>query len=140
MTNVELLEKVCQLAADGTPPLKAFMEMTKGPDGIKGLKREEFEKEFAQLTASPLLRRLKTRVAREDEFRSKLAEAVMKVDCPEEVAPDIAKSLQDARENPKRVPACLAACEAYLSPETTSELLAAAKALWPQVFEKKETP
>lgn len=137
MSNLDATLLVTRLAEEGEEELKAFAALTRGDDGIKGLKREDFGREYAQLLQSPLLRRLKTRVAREDDFRFKLAELVMAIDCPEAAAPDIAKALAEARENPRKVPFCLGLIPEYLAGaalEACEELERYARRLWPDVW------
>ncbi len=134
MTNLEAAILVCEHAAKGTPELQAYAALTRGDDGVKGVKREAFAQEYAQLLHSPLLRKLRVRVAREDDYRIRLADVVTLIDCEEMVAPDIAKALTEARENPRKVPPCLTLITPYVTPEQIVDLTDHARALWPDVF------
>ena len=133
MTELEAIETVCKMAAEGEPVLKAFSYLTKGPDGQKGLSKEKFEKKYNELKASPLLRKLEIRQVREGEWKNKLAGAVMLIDPPEEEAVEIASLLAQSRENPRRLPALFKAIEKY---EIDASIEDEARVLYPLVFKE----
>lgn len=134
MTDLEQVELVCRMAAEGEAEVKAFSAITKGPTGIKGLKREDFAKKYTQLKASPLLRRLEIRQVREGMFRNAVAEAIMLVDCGELEAVKVAGLLDKSRSSATALPALLLAAAPYLPAETLTALDTQAKALYPDVF------
>lgn len=140
MTEIESIELVCKMAAEGTGDRAAFAALTKGADGAKGIKFEDFNRKYTQLKASPLLRKLECRQVREGVFKNALAEAVMLIDPPEDKAAEIASLLAQSRENPRRLPALFTLIAEY---GDYAELLATATGFYPLVFAepaKNEAP
>jgi hypothetical protein len=134
VTQLEIAEMLCKLASDTVPEAKAFAECTRGPDGIKGVKREKFGEKYQQLLASPLLRKLELRAAREGDFKTRLAEAVMLLDPVSEAeAVEIASALTRGRENSRTLPALF-----KLLPVGFSTFQLEAAALYPDVFKEDE--
>jgi hypothetical protein len=130
MTSVELAVRMSALAAEGAEPTKAFVTCNR--EGMTNVKRAAFEEEYAKMVASPLLRKLSVRTAREDAFRTALAEACLLADPPEDEVLELAQCLQNARQNPRAVNPCFTAFEDYLPAEKLKELQDMYDALWPQ--------
>jgi hypothetical protein len=135
MNDIAATEMICEMAANREPVLKAFSALTKGPDGVKGLKREDFEKQYNQLLASPLLRKVQLRQVRENSFKNQVAEAVMQVDPPTELdAVKIAGLLENSRQAPRSLPALFIAVGPLLPSEKLLELEALAATLYPEIY------
>lgn len=129
MTGPEVVEKIIASIDAGESPLQAFAALTKGDDGVKGLKRQEFEEEYLQLCDSKFLRKLKLRTAREDEFKKLMYQTVLKCDPPEAKVMEINGLMMAALKNPSAVPALLGLVKEF---GDVTELEALYLKLWPK--------
>jgi hypothetical protein len=128
MTQLELVQIMVTAADEGLEPLKAFANATKA--GMTNIKRDAFEAEYASFVASPFMRRLRAREAREKDFVMRLGEACFLVDPPEVEVMALAAALSRAKSEPGAVPNCIELFRPYLAEGKADELMAAYKELY----------
>ncbi len=132
MNELEFIEQVTQFASAGADAFTAFCAVTKGDNGVKGLKRDEFEKRYAQLLASPFARKLAVREAREKMFKDTLAQVCLLADPPEAETTRLGTLLSQARQDPNAVLMCIDAFSSYFDPGAMDPLKEQFFHLYPQ--------
>lgn len=128
LNKIEFFEAMFKLIDAGETSFAAFCALTKGDEGLKGVKRADFEVEYEQLASSPFLRKLKLRGAREEAFKDALVTAVMKSDPAEAEVMEIAELLTNSRTNHRLVSSLLDAVHGLID---TTELNDTYDKLWP---------
>lgn len=132
-TALGLALSMAESAIAGKTGLQAFSAA--GKLGMIGVKREEFEQEYTKVVASPMLRVLKVRTARENDFTSRLTEACLLCEPGEHEVSEFANLLANARQQPRGVPLCIEALHEH-QPEVADKFLEEYYMLWPA--ERKE--
>lgn len=130
LTNLQMKIAMAELAIKGEEPTPAFYACCKL--GMTNVKRPAFEEEYAKMLASPLLRVLAVRTAREDEFRMLLSALCLKAAPPEDKVARLSGLFTHAKENPSYIEPCLKEFAPYVDEKELARVQKYHDTLWPK--------
>lgn len=131
MTALDLALLLEKCADEGLEPLKAFTTATKA--GMVGVKRDEFERKYAEMVSSPLLRRLAVRGAQEEHLANQVRDICLRADPGLEKAATLYDAYMQTTRDPHKIPGCMTLFAEYVDAAAAAAAVSSYEALWPVV-------